>query len=117
MENKVSFNDRMVVIVPQGLDKLWTVKANLKIPFEKIKGATIDDGILKELKGFRAPGTSILGVYYAGTFYINGEKTFFNIKRSSEAVVIQLDNYDYDRVIIGVENPRELVDQINRVIQ
>ena len=69
------------------------------------------------MQGFQNPGTAIPGIYYAGTFYLGGDKTFFNIKRTSKPVVIQLHDEDYDRIVIGVENPRHLVDQINNSIK
>ncbi|KRM01481.1 hypothetical protein LG045_08220 [Limosilactobacillus gastricus] len=118
MENRVTINNQQLIIEPQGLDKVWAVKRQLSILLDHISGATIDEGIFGHLvQGFQNPGTAIPGIYYAGTFYLGGDKTFFNIKRTSKPVVIQLHDEDYDRIVIGVENPRHLVDQINNSIK
>lgn len=117
MENQVTIKNDQLIIEPKGLDKLWAVKSKLSIPLDHISGATIDEGIFKSLQqGFRNPGTAIPGIYYAGTFYLGGDKTFFNLKRTSTPVVIQLHDEDYDRIVIGVAEPRQLVDQINNQI-
>ncbi|KRL00276.1 hypothetical protein FC81_GL000053 [Liquorilactobacillus capillatus DSM 19910] len=116
MENKVMITDNKLVVVPQGLKKLFAVKDRLEIPLENISGATIDEGILNESRGIKAPGTSMPG-YYAGTFHKDGEKTFFNIKRSSTPVVIQLQHEEYTRLVIGVEDARMLVNKINNTLE
>ncbi|KRL37164.1 PH domain-containing protein [Liquorilactobacillus uvarum] len=116
MENKVSLTGNKLVVVPQGINKIFAVKGRLEIPLQNIEGATIDNGILNEFRGLKAPGTSIPG-FYAGTFRKNNEKTFFNIKRTSMAVVIQLRNEKYTRLVLGVEDGRKLVDEINNVIK
>lgn len=117
MENQVKFTAQALVVTPRGLDKLWSLKRALTIPLTHLVGATIDPGILQDFKGIRAPGAAILGQYYAGTFYLAGEKTFFNVKRGSQPVVIQLKDDDYARLVLGVANPREFVDQVNRCAQ
>lgn len=93
MENTVELTADMLVVTPVGITKIAA-------------------GILKEKKGLRMPGTAIPG-YWAGTFRKTGEETFFNIKQTSEPVVIQLKDERYTRLVIGVAQPRELVNQIN----
>lgn len=115
MENKVQIIDNKLIVTPQGINKLTSMKGKLEFPFTHILGATIDEGILDESKGLKGPGTAIPG-YWAGTFTKNGEKTFYNIKRSHKPVVIQLQHEYYTRLILGVENPNQLVDTINNNI-
>ncbi|UQS86393.1 hypothetical protein MOO44_05600 [Nicoliella spurrieriana] len=114
MENKVKINSRNLVVIPQGVDKLLSFKKSLTFQADHVLGATIDNEILNESKGIKDGGTNIPG-YYAGTFIKNNRKSFFNIKRSSTAVVIELTNENYNQLFIGVDNPRELVDQINNL--
>ncbi len=116
MENNLTFQNQTLTISPRGISKLLALKSKLAIPFNHIVGATIDPGILKDFKGIRSPGTAVPGLYYAGTFYNQQEKLFFNIKTSSTPVVIQLRNEEYDRIVIGVEDPRKLVKYLNNLI-
>lgn len=116
MENNLTFQNQTLTISPHGISKLLALKSKLAIPFNHIVGATIDPGILKDFKGIRSPGTAVPGLYYAGTFYNQQEKLFFNIRTSSMPVVIQLRNEEYDRIVIGVEDPRKLVEYLNNLI-
>ena len=52
-------NDLVVVI--EGLDKLWAFKSSLTIPLANVRGATADPGIAADPKGIRAPGAHLPG--------------------------------------------------------
>lgn len=115
MQNKIEITNEQLLVVPQGVNKLTSLKNKIEIPLQHVCGATIDEEILNESKGVRAPGTAI-GDYWAGSFIKNGEKIFFNIKRGNLPVVIQLVNEKYTRLVLGVDNPKRTVDLINNKI-
>lgn len=48
-----------LVVVIEGLDKLWAFKGSLTIPLAHVRGATVDPGIAAEPKGVRAPGSHL----------------------------------------------------------
>src|SRR5689334_15124332 len=79
-----------LVVVIEGLDKLWAFKSSLTIPLANVRGATADPGIAADPKGIRAPGAHLPGVITAGTFHLDGEKVFWDVKDASKAVVIEL---------------------------
>ncbi|GIF19148.1 hypothetical protein BJ973_006195 [Actinoplanes tereljensis] len=107
--------DQLIVEI-EGWDKLWALKSRLEIPLANVRGATADPGITQEPKGVRAPGAYVPGVITAGTFHINGERVFWDVHHPANAVVIQLADERYTRLIIEVPNPRETVDQIEQAI-
>ncbi|GKS82248.1 hypothetical protein LPAF129_19340 [Ligilactobacillus pabuli] len=115
MQNKVELTERTLVVSPQGSNKFFAMKNKLEFSWQEVAGASIDPEILNENKGLRGPGTHIPG-YWAGVFTKNGEKTFYNIKRGAKPVVIQLKNAEFARLVLGVEEPEKLVDQINNQI-
>ncbi|MGO2722681.1 MAG: PH domain-containing protein [Lactobacillus sp.] len=112
MENKVTLTADKLVVIPQGLTKITALKTKIAVPLAHVLGASIDNGILKESKGLRLPGTAVPG-YWTGSFFKDGEESFFNVKMSDQAVVIQLKDEKYTRLILGVANPTELVNAIN----
>lgn len=114
--NIVTIVDNNLVVEPQGLDKLWSFKRRLEIPLASVRGATFDPGANNEPKGLRAPGLAIPGKW-AGTFLRDGEKSFWNVSKPGETVVVELTNEHYDRLILTVNDPRALVDRINAAIQ
>ncbi len=115
MGNKIAIVANTLEIEPEGLDKFWSFKGKLEVPIDHIDGASEDPGILDDTKGLRSPGLHTPGKW-AGTFTQHGEKIFWNVTSPEHPIVIQLNNEDYARLVIGVNNPREIVDQINNAI-
>lgn len=115
MNNKVAIVGRTLEVEPQGLDKMWSFTGKLVVPLEHVLGASEDPGILDDAKGLRAPGLHVPGKW-AGTYLEHGETTFWNVTRPESPIVIQLKDEHYDRLVLGVEHPRELVDRINAAI-
>ncbi|QII82113.1 hypothetical protein [Jeotgalibaca arthritidis] len=115
MENKISIKNNNLIILPQGLDKVWSLKNKLEIPMTNVMGATIDKNILDVKKGFRGPGLEIPNKW-SGTWTLNGEKIFWNVTRKETPVVIQLKNEKFSRLILGLDDAIEWVDEINNSI-
>jgi hypothetical protein len=106
--------DNLIVEI-EGLDKLWALKSRLEIPLSNVRGATIDPGAIREPKGIRAPGAYLPGVITAGTFHIDGERVFWDVHDPARAVVIELADERYARLIIQVADPRATVALIESV--
>ncbi|WAL66457.1 hypothetical protein ORV05_01130 [Amycolatopsis cynarae] len=98
-----------LVVTIEGLDKLWALKSSLTIPLANVRGATADPGIAKEPKGIRAPGAYLPGVITAGTFHLDGERVFWDVHDPAKAVVIELADERYARLVVEVEDPRAAV--------
>lgn len=98
-----------LIVRMEGLDKLWALKSHLSIPLANVRGATIDPGIVKERKGIRAPGTHLPRVITAGTFHIDGERVFWDVRDGAKAVVIELTDERYARLIVEVDDPAATV--------
>lgn len=59
MENTLQIINDQLVVIPQGKYQVASLIGKLIIPLKHILGATIDLGILNELKGIRCPGNQI----------------------------------------------------------
>lgn len=110
--NTVSIIDRDLVVVPKGLDKLWSFTRRLKIPLAHVRGATHDPGASNEPKGIRAPGLGLPGKT-AGTFHRDGARTFYNVTGKANTVVIELVDEKYQRLVLTVGDPRAVVKIVN----
>uniref|UniRef100_A0AAU3H8L8 Bacterial Pleckstrin homology domain-containing protein n=1 Tax=Streptomyces sp. NBC_01401 TaxID=2903854 RepID=A0AAU3H8L8_9ACTN len=107
--------DNLVVVI-EGLDKLWSFKGSLTVPLANVRGATADPGISTDPKGIRAPGSHVPGVITAGTFHQHGEKVFWNVRDASKAVVVELTGEKYARLVLQVDNPRAAVALIENAL-
>ncbi|MFF0526837.1 hypothetical protein ACFYT3_00485 [Nocardia amikacinitolerans] len=110
----ISIDGGNLMVRIEGLDKLWALKSSLVIPLANVRGATLDPGIIKERKGIRAPGTHVPGVVTAGTFHIDGERVFWDVRDPDKAVVIELADERYARLVVQVDNPAEVVGMIEK---
>ncbi|RQX11451.1 hypothetical protein DDE19_30645 [Micromonospora ureilytica] len=105
-----------LVVQIEGMDRLWSLKSRMVIPLANVRGATADPGIAAEPKGLRAPGTSLPGVITAGTFHQDGERIFWNIRDGARAVVIELADEHYARLVVEVADPAATVALIEQAV-
>jgi hypothetical protein len=57
---------------------------------------------------WRMPGTSVPGLITAGTYVEAGKREFWDITRGQDAVVIDLENEEYTRLVVEASNPEVL---------
>jgi len=112
----ISIDGSDLTINVQGLDKLWALKSRLTIPIAHVRGATVDPGIVGEPKGWRGPGAHIPGVIVAGTFHQDGQRVFWDVHDKNKAVVIELEDDTYQRLVVEVDDPRATVELIERSV-
>ncbi|TVT39350.1 hypothetical protein FNT36_16985 [Hymenobacter setariae] len=101
-----------VVFTVEGWHKLWALRSELRIPRANILGARRDPEASKEW-GIRALGTSVPGILKAGTFYFDStgdnKPTFLDVQHRENTVVIDLQDEEYNRLIIEVADPAAVV--------
>jgi hypothetical protein len=107
--------DRLVVEL-EGMHRLWALKRRVTVALAHVRGATVDPGIVHESKGRRGPGLGIPGGAAVGTFRRGGGKDFWDVGRGTRAVVVQLADDEWDRLVVEVDDPRAVVDLVNRSI-
>jgi hypothetical protein len=108
-------NNNLILHV-KGMGKILAFKSEMTIPIEHIKGVTADSGAFDMPKGIRAPGTAVPGIVYAGTFYHDGDKVFWDVHNRAKTIVIELRDEEFSRLIVEVENVDEAVKLIEEGI-
>lgn len=98
-----------VVFDVQGWHKLWALKGRLEIRRSNIRGARRDRAVGRGWKGWRIPGTHVPGVITAGTFYRGGKRVFWDVSKTENAVVVDVDDGRYKQLIIEVRDPDAVV--------
>jgi len=112
----ISIDGSDLTIDVQGMDKFWSLKSRLTIPMAHVRGATADPSIASEHKGWRGPGTHLPGVIVAGTFHQDGKQVFWDVHNKDKAIVIELKDDTYQRLVIEVDDPRATVELIERAV-
>lgn len=114
--NRVTVTDDRLVIEPVGLDKVWSFTRRLEFPLSQVRGASFDPSVRHQPKGWRGPGLRLPGKL-SGTFHAGGTKQFWNVSGYERAIVIELDPRErFDRLILTVDDPTEVVDAVNRAL-
>ncbi|MFF3666284.1 hypothetical protein [Microtetraspora malaysiensis] len=113
---RVQVDGDALVVVIEGLDKLWALKSRLTIPLPNVRGVTHDPGMIREAKGIRSPGTHLPGVITAGSFHLDDEWVFWDVQNPAKAVVIELTDERYARLVVQVDDPRATVALIEGAI-
>lgn len=93
----------------EGLHKLWALKSQLTIPVESVIRAYQNQEELSGWKGWRMPGTHVPGLITAGTFYFHGDKIFWDVMNKENAIIIELEDEKYQKLIVEVENPKDAI--------
>ena len=89
-----------------GWDKLWACKSRLEFPLEHVVNARrCKNEANRWWRGFRAPGTNLPGVIVAGTYHLKGEHIFYDVHDFGSAIVIELKDEWYARLVVEVPDP------------
>lgn len=105
-----------LIVEIEGVDKVWAIKSSLTIPLSHVRGSTPDPGVAQMPKGIRVGGTYWPGGITAGRFIHDGEKTFWDVHDPRNALVIELSDETYARLVIEVEDPRAAAGLIQAAI-
>jgi hypothetical protein len=110
---KISIADARATFDVQGWHKLLAFKSKLEIPLAHIRAVRSDPAAARSVwKGLRLPGTHVPGLLAAGTYYSGGKRSFWDVRRPDRAIVVELSDESYDRLIIEVEDPTAEVERL-----
>ncbi len=109
--NKITVSKNKVRIEITGWDKLWSFKGSLTIPKESISRVYRYEGNIKP-PWCRAPGTAIPKVIISGTYYGKGRKEFWNTHFRQSALVFDLKDAEYTRVVVDVADPEKVLSAV-----
>jgi len=101
-----------------GFSKVWALKRRIRIPLGSVRAVRHDPEAARGLwMGWRLPGTHVPGVIRAGTHRKSGEKHFWDVRRADRTIVVELEDADYDRLIVEVRDPERAVRMIEGAIR
>ena len=105
-----------LVVTMQGLDRFWSLRRRITVPLAHVRGATADPGVGRESAGIRSPGTYVPRVITAGSYRKDGEWTFWNLRGSQQAVVVELTGERFRRLVLGVDDARAVAERVERAL-
>ena len=106
---KLLVTDGTVTVSLSLVEKAEAVHGDVSVPRAAVVSARIVPDGMDEVHGLRMPGTGLPGVVMVGTWR-DGEKVTFAVCHGRRAaVVLELTGQHYDRIVVTVDNPDEVV--------
>lgn len=87
------------------LEKLGAMHGDLHFPRSAVRNVRVTSTPWNELRGMRAPGTGVAGVIMLGTMRSLVGKDFCAVYRRRPAIVIELEDQPYQRLILSTPQP------------
>ena len=117
---EIEIKESDLIIRIEGLRKVFALKSELTIPLNKILGVTADENGWENVAKFPALKVGGTGApffpYQGGRFLEDGDKIFYDLKKGEEAIVLILEDDEYGKVVIGVQDAESAVSQIERAL-
>ena len=114
---KVSATENEFVFDILGIHKFWAFKNKIIVKKENVIKAIQSNEEFTFPLGWRMPGTHLPWVITAGTYYIKyRQRNFWDVCNRKNAIIIELKDSNYSKLIIEVENPMETMNLLNNTI-
>jgi hypothetical protein len=102
----VEVHDDYLLVDVRGVERAMKLLSRLRIPLEHVESAEVDPSIEHTLwRGWRIPGVHLPGVKF---YDVHGHK--------DKTIVIHLKDEIYERLIVEVPDPDEVVAKINNAV-
>ncbi|WP_244255855.1 hypothetical protein [Rathayibacter sp. VKM Ac-2760] len=101
--------DRLELRLTRAERVLALHRGDVVVERSSIRSATVTEDPWIWVRGIRAPGTAVPLTIAAGTWKFHGGKDFLLIKRTAAAVVIDLVDEEYSRLIVSTKHAPELI--------
>ena len=110
-------NDNLILTM-HGLRRVLALTSELTFPLSSVRGVTYDPNIQADYPSGleKRKGTNIFNTYYGGRFKQDGDTIFWDVRKPEKTVVITLDDDEYQRLIVEVDDPHETVKMIEEAI-
>lgn len=112
---EVMVSETQVRLELTGWDRIWAFKHSLTFSHDSVAKVFAEPrpGFGQSWwKVIRAPGASVPGVIQAGTFYFLGRREFSCVHFTGRAVVFELDDAHYTRIVVDVRDPEAVVQRV-----
>ncbi len=109
----VTANENEFVFDILGSHKFWAFENKIRVPKDKILRAYQSQDEFSFWIGWKMPGTQIPWLITAGTYIKKGKRNFWDVCNKKNAIIVELKDSNFSKLIIEVENPRETMQILN----
>ncbi len=106
---KVLVTDDTVTVSLSATEKAEALHGDVSVPRAAVVSAQVAPDGMDEVHGLRLPGSGFPGVIMVGTWRDRDRITFAVCHGRRPAVVLDLTGQRYDRIVVTVDQPDEVV--------
>ncbi len=107
---EVSVEGDRAIFELQSIHKLFALRSRLEIPLEHIVAVHADPNLTLGLfDRLKLAGAYLPGVLATGTFWEDGGLVFWDVHERSHAIVVDLADETYQRLVVEVPDPEATV--------
>jgi len=100
-----------------GRDAFYSLKRGITVPLASIATVqAVERHLLAKTTTIRAPGTSVPWRVKAGTFRGHAGKEFWDVRRGSRVLELELRGHDFARIVLEVPGPDAEAERIAAAI-
>lgn len=95
------------------IEKMEGIHGDIRVPLSSVQGIAVLDDVIHAVHGLKMAGSRVPGMFAMGTF-VSGEETIFALvhHQTHRGVKVSLTGKKLDALILGVENPEQLVSSL-----
>ena len=113
MAGTITIEENFVIFRPHGLDKVWALKNELKIPLSHVKDVSTEKQDWALFKQLKMGGTGLPGVIKAGRWLGKEGFLFYDMHNLDNCVTVSTQNEFYTKIILEVEDKEAAAKRIS----
>jgi hypothetical protein len=119
MDTRIDIDEHTLRVRLHGLDVVWAARRRFVVPLGHVRCARIDPDIARRGPWLGAGYTHALLDYAvaAGPMLVHGRHEFWDVHHPDRAVVIELEDEPYERLVLEVRDPAGVVAAVNAAVQ
>lgn len=117
MSAKLSIAGETLCVEMIGWHRIWSFKRQISVPIRHVTSIRMAGEEARDWRaGIKLIGARVPGLIKAGTFRTQGEQVFWDVRDPDQAVVIDLHDEKFARLIIEVSDPRAAIAEVEQAI-
>jgi hypothetical protein len=114
---QVTVLEDALLVEPEGLDVLWTVRRRVTIPIDKVESVRVGSRNEAPRLGIRLPGAYFPGIITAGSYGTGAKRTFWDVRRAQLLLLIACKpGAEYKMVVLEVRDPHAVAQRAQTVL-
>jgi hypothetical protein len=111
---KLQLGKEYVTFKLEGAQKFLALKSSVRIPLKNIQSISTETVQPLWLAG--KIGTHVPPIFWAGTFWTMGGKTFYYVRDRSKCITLRLKDHEYRKVVMEVDDKESVARDLRKLI-